>query len=76
MAQRQTDTEASTVSWQRAQDTHRIVEGNMWIYRAYDKDGLPIAEDYHKGKLIKKLIDEFGDYKQFTIKRVHEAWLR
>lgn len=48
----------------------------MWIYRAYNEDGLPVAEDYHKEKLIEKLIDEFGDYKQFSIRRVYEAWLK
>jgi len=47
----------------------------MWIYRAYDEYGLPVAEDYHKSKLIDKLVDEFGDYRQFKIKRIFESWL-
>ena len=33
----------------------------MWIYRAYDQYGLPIAEAYRKSNLIEKLIDEFGE---------------
>lgn len=48
----------------------------MWLYRAYDEDGLPIAEAYRKTDLIQKLIDEFGDAKEFVIKRVYEKWLR
>lgn len=47
----------------------------MWIYRAYDEDGFPVAEAYHKSDLIDKLVDEFGDYRQFTIKRIFEKWL-
>lgn len=48
----------------------------MWIYRAYDEDGLPIAEAYSKDDLIAKLEDEFGDANKFTIKRIYENWLK
>lgn len=50
----------------------------MWIYRAYDDDGLPAGESYTKAELIEKLIDEFGVDRalKFTIKRVYEKWLR
>jgi len=48
----------------------------MWLYRAYDEDGLPIAEAYRKTDLIQKLIDEFGGVENFVIKRVYEKWLR
>lgn len=43
----------------------------LWVYRAYDEDGFPVAEDYHKAKLVEKL--ENGDYwgdQKLTIKRV------
>lgn len=48
----------------------------MWIYRAYDVDGLPVAEAYRKSDLITKLEDEFGDVGQFKITRVFESWLK
>ncbi len=50
----------------------------MWIYRAYDEDGLPVAEAYRKQDLIEKLIDEFGAdrLKEFKIKRIFEKWLQ
>ena len=50
----------------------------MWIYRAYDEDGLPVAEAYRKEDLIEKLEDEFGAdrIRSFKIKRVFEKWLR
>ena len=48
----------------------------MWIYRAYDEDGLPIAEAYRKSELVTKLQDEFGTAEGFTIKRIYEAWLK
>ena len=49
----------------------------MWIYRAYDEYGLPIAESYRKSDLIEKLIDEFGSEraKEFKIKRIFEKYL-
>ena len=55
---------------------HPAKEIDVWIYMAYDNDGFPVAEDYHKEKLIEKLVDEFGDYRQFTIKRVFQSWLK
>ena len=50
----------------------------MYIYRAEDTDGLPIAEAYSKADLIAKLIDEFGEekIKDFKIKRVFEKWIK
>ena len=33
----------------------------MWVYRATDEYGLPLAESYRKSDLIDKLIDEFGE---------------
>ena len=50
----------------------------MWIYRAYDDNGLPVAESYRKSDLIDKLIDEFGEDRlhEFTIKRIFENWLK
>lgn len=50
----------------------------MWIFRAYDEYGLPVAEAYHKSDLIEKLIEEFGEERlqDFTIKKVFESWLR
>lgn len=48
----------------------------MWIYRAYDKYGLPVAEAYRKEDLISKLEDEFGTSETFTIKRIYESWLQ
>lgn len=33
----------------------------MWVYRAIDEYGLPLAESYRKSDLIDKLIDEFGE---------------
>lgn len=48
----------------------------MWVYRAYDADGLPIAEAYRKADLIAKLQDEFGTADGFIIKRVFERWLK
>ena len=54
-------------------------EQDMWIYRAYDKDGFPVAEAYNKADLIKKLTEEFpfkDIKKEFTIKRIFEKWLR
>ena len=51
-------------------------EIDMWIYRAYDEDGLPIAEAYRKQDLIAKLEDEFGDISRFTIKRIYDKTLK
>ena len=63
----------------------------MWTYIAYDENGFLFAEAYDKASLIDKLIDECGnviinnrkytvwsddDYKQFTIKRVFQDWLK
>lgn len=50
----------------------------MWIYRAIDEDGFPVAESYEKSDLIDKLIDEFGAerLKEFRIVRVFEKWLK
>lgn len=48
----------------------------MWIWRAYDEDGLPIAEAYRKSDLIEKLEDEFGTADNFIIKRIYEKWLQ
>lgn len=48
----------------------------MWIYRAYDADGLPVAEAYKKIDLIIKLENEFGSADGFIIKRIFESWLR
>lgn len=41
----------------------------MWIYKAYDTDGKPIAEDQSIEKLIEKLLKEFKTLKGFEIKR-------
>ena len=49
----------------------------MFIYRAHDEYGLPVAEAYRKSDLIEKLIDEFGleSLSEFTIKRIYEKYL-
>ena len=49
----------------------------LWIYRAEDEFGLPIAEAYRKTNLINKLIDEFGKEKvnSFKIVRIFERGL-
>lgn len=46
----------------------------MWLYRAEDEYGLPVAEAYRKADLIDKLIDEFGEdrLQEFTIIRVFD----
>lgn len=50
----------------------------MWIYRAYDKYGLPIAEAYRRADLIDKIIEEFGEekIKEIIIVKIFEKWLR
>ena len=48
----------------------------MWIYRAYDEFGLPIAEAYRKEDLIDKLKDEFGeDFEPYKIVRIFDKKL-
>lgn len=47
----------------------------MWIYRAYDEYGLPVAEAYTKQKLINKLDDEFGHH-NFKIVKLFDKTLR
>lgn len=47
----------------------------MWIYRAYDEDGLPVAKSYRKQDLVDKLVDEF-DHSNFKIKRIYESGLQ
>lgn len=46
----------------------------MWLYRAEDEYGLPVAEAYRKADLIDKLTDEFGEdrLQEFTIIRVFD----
>lgn len=46
----------------------------MWIYRAEDEYGLPVAEAYTKADLIDKLIDEFGENRlqEFRIVRIYD----
>ena len=51
----------------------------MWIYRAYDKYGLPVKEAYKKADLIARLKEEFplDDIKEkFTIKRIYDKNLK
>ena len=54
------------------------MKNGLWVYRAEDEFGLPVAEAYRKSDLIDKLIDEFGEEKamEFKIVRVFERWLR
>ena len=42
----------------------------LWVYRAYDEDGFPVAEDYHKQKLVERLESEYWGDQKLTIKRV------
>ena len=50
----------------------------LWVYRAEDEFGLPVAESYRKSDLIDKLVDEFGEEKamEFKIIRVFEKFLQ
>lgn len=49
----------------------------LWIYRAEDEYGLPVAESYRKNDLISKLCDEFGEDRlnEFTIVRIFDKTL-
>ena len=49
----------------------------LWIYRAYDEYGLPVAEAYRKEDLITKLKEEFPleDINRFKIKRLYDKTL-
>lgn len=54
------------------------MKSGLWIYRAEDEFGLPVAEAYRKADLINKLIDEFGEEKanNFKIVRIFDKSLR
>lgn len=54
------------------------MKNGLWVYRAEDEFGLPVAEAYRKSDLVDKLIDEFGEEKamEFKIIRVFERGLR
>lgn len=47
------------------------MKNGLWVYRAEDEFGLPVAEAYRKSDLIDKLIDEFGEEKAVEFKIIY-----